>query len=88
MGGLRNGPKEAYVIFEWSLTTNLRIFQEIELVYLFLCTIIVKNNIFFFVGKIHRFVVTEFVKLCDEFDNCLENIINHEIKRVRKNQNQ
>jgi hypothetical protein len=44
---------------------NLRIFQETEFVYLFLCTVNVNNNI----EKNRRFVgfvVTEFVKLSDE----------------------
>ena len=48
---------------EFYLTTNLLIFQETEFVCLFLCTKNV-NNIQF-----RGFVVTEFVKLSDEFDS-------------------
>ena len=43
---------------EFSVTTNLRFFQETEFVYLFLCGTNVNNN----TEKICRFVVTEFVK--------------------------
>ena len=43
---------ETYIEFitwfhELSVTTNLQIFQETEFVYLFLCTVNVKNNIHF-----------------------------------------
>ena len=47
------------------MTTNLRIFCETEFVYLFLCTIFGSFN---FRWKIRRFVITEFLKLSDEFD--------------------
>ena len=47
---------------EFSVTTNLPIFQEHEFVYLFLCTNNVSNE-FIFSEKIRRFV------LSDEFDN-------------------
>ena len=49
-------------LHEFSLTMNLWIFQETEFVYLFFCTVSVKNNIHF-VEKNHRFI-----KLPDKFD--------------------
>ena len=54
---------------EFSVTTNLRIFQETDL----LKSHSLKTK-FIFVKKIRRFIVTEFVKLSDEFD------ITHRIK--------
>ena len=54
---------------EFSVTTNLRIFHETKCVYLFLSTTNANNIIHFFVKKICRFVVTELVKLSDEFVN-------------------
>ena len=40
---------------------NIRVFQETEFVYLFLCTV-------HFREKTSRFIVPEFVKLSDEVD--------------------
>ena len=55
----------------------LRIFQETEFVYSFLYTANVNTHqitTFIFVEKIRRFVVTEFVKLSDEFDEMHEDL--------------
>ena len=48
---------------EFSFTTNLQIFPENEFFKFFL-----NKYLLIFLGKIRRFVVTEFVKLSDEFD--------------------
>ena len=55
-------------IHEFSVTRNPWIFQETEFVYLFFCTVDVLITNFIFADKIHRFLVTEFVNLSDEFD--------------------
>ena len=65
-------PDGLYRIHRWfhefSVITNLQIFQKTEFVYLFLCTVNVSIT-FIFSEKVRRFVVTEFGKLSDEFDN-------------------
>ena len=52
---------------EFSVTKNLRIFQETEFVY-YSYALLMKITTFIFVEKDIRFVISEFVKLSGEFD--------------------
>ena len=61
---------------EFSVTTNLWIFQETELVYLFLYTININNNIHF-VEKIPRFM-----KLTDKFDIGLQSVFQQNLSVI------
>ena len=61
---------------EFSVTTNLLIFQETELVYLFLYTININNNIHF-VEKIRRFM-----KLTDKFDIGLQSVFQQNLSVI------
>ena len=51
---------------ESSVTANLQIFQKTE--FGFFILLLMWTTRFIFLEKIRRFVVTEFVKLSDEFD--------------------